>query len=101
MTCYYDAVSFTSGHPRWAFNHHLRKRRKADMFLSARAKRRHPMEKGDKATRAMREVIQILLDHRFWAKHPAPFNKTARGFARRSERKFKMEMRNAEREISI
>jgi transposase len=40
------------------------------------------------------DAFSMLLDHRFWARHPAPFNKTKPGRDRRAERKLKLKHRN-------
>jgi hypothetical protein len=64
-------------------------------WQSARSKRRHPCEKGEWWLVAWREAVQRMSDHRFWAKHPAPFNKTEAGRRRRAEKKFAALQRTA------
>lgn len=50
---------------------------------------RHPCERGSLLQRRVTAAMRCLLDHRFWAKRPAPFSKREEGRQRREERRFK------------
>ena len=56
---------------------------------------RHPFDRGSALARWGADQFRILLDHRFWARHPAPFNKTEAGRRRRAEKRFMREARLA------
>jgi hypothetical protein len=57
-------------------------------WMSARAKRRHQHERGGSVQRQFTAALRRLTDHRFWAKHPAPFSKSEKARARREARLF-------------
>lgn len=72
----------------------MQRRLHAERIWSARQRRRHPCEKGTPEQVAATKFFRPLLTHRFWAKHPAPFNKTRAGYQRRVVRRFVRENRN-------
>lgn len=44
--------------------------------------------RGSSVQRAVTAAFRILLEDHIWRRHPAPFNKTDAGRARRAERRF-------------
>lgn len=56
--------------------------------LSARAKRRHPTERGTGLTRWAVQVLAGLTDNRVWRRHPYDFAVTRRAKLRRNTRHF-------------
>lgn len=61
-------------------------------WQSARAKRRHPWEKGDPE---VKKWIAKLLELRHGIRHPEPFNKSWKGKKRRAQRRFVRENEHA------
>ena len=69
---------------------HVRSVVMKSLLVARRLKVRSFRRKKEKQHKRKRfeEGIKILLDHRFWARHPGPFNKSPRGYKRRQERFF-------------
>ncbi len=58
-------------------------------YQSARAKRRHPCEKGEPAQlEIVRAFRTLLLNGHSWRRHSEPFAKTPAGLRRRVTRRF-------------
>ena len=58
--------------------------------LSARAKRKHPTERGTGLMRWTVRVLVAINDNRVWKRHPAPFAKHNAGRLRQAERHFRL-----------
>lgn len=64
--------------------------------LSARAKRRHPHEKGGLIQRSITKAFRRLLTNTFWLRHSEPFAKRKVGRKRRAERRFRQSTKEIE-----